>query len=247
VPSPTIAVVLAAGKGKRMRSALPKVLHPAAGRPLLAWVIAAARQVPCDRIVVIVGHGADEVRRSFAGDTDLEWVVQAEQRGTGHAVAQVEDAIGPAARLLVLSGDVPLLRPATARRLLEEAATGWGAMAVADLEEPGSLGRVVVAGGRLERMVEAADATADELRLRTVNAGLYALPAPELFGYLRRVRPNNAQGEIYLPDALNLAAADGRSVRCLPLDDPSEAWGVNTPEDLALVDARLRERAGTGS
>jgi bifunctional UDP-N-acetylglucosamine pyrophosphorylase/glucosamine-1-phosphate N-acetyltransferase len=226
-----------------MRSALPKVLHPAAGRPLLAWVIEAAREVPCDRIAVVVGHGADEVRRSFAGDADLEWVLQAEQRGTGHAVAQIEDSIGSAARLLVLSGDVPLLRASTARRLLEEAAAGWGAVAVADLDEPGSLGRVVVgADGRLERMVEAADASADQLRLRTVNAGLYALPAPEVFGYLRQVRPNNAQREIYLPDALNLAVADGRCVRCVTLDDPSEAWGVNTPDDLALVDARLRAR-----
>jgi bifunctional UDP-N-acetylglucosamine pyrophosphorylase/glucosamine-1-phosphate N-acetyltransferase len=104
---------------------------------------------------------------------------------------------------------------------------------------------LVTADGRLERMVEKADATADELRLRTVNAGLYALPAPEVFGYLGRVQPDNAQREIYLPDALNLAAADGRVVRCVRLDDPSEAWGVNTPEDLALVDARLRQRIGS--
>ena len=116
-------------------------------------------------------------------------------------------------------------------------------MAVADLESPGSLGRVVVGdGGRLVRMVETADADASDLALTTVNAGLYALPAPEVFGYLRRVRPNNAQNEIYLTDALNLAAADGESVRCMTLEDPSEAWGVNTPEDLALVESRLRER-----
>ncbi len=248
VPGPTLAVILAAGKGKRMGSPLPKVLHPAAGRPLLSWVIAAARDVPCDRIVVIVGHGADEVRRSFAVERDLEWVLQEEQRGTGHAVAQVESVIGARARLLVLSGDVPLFRAATARRLLEEAAQGWGAMAVADLESPGSLGRVVVdADGRLARMVEVADASPEELALCTVNAGLYALPAPELFGYLRRVRPNNAQNEIYLTEALNLAAADGMTVRCVELEDPSEAWGVNTPQDLALVESRLRERGVAGS
>jgi bifunctional UDP-N-acetylglucosamine pyrophosphorylase/glucosamine-1-phosphate N-acetyltransferase len=245
MPLPTLAVVLAAGKGRRMRSPLPKVLHPAAGRSLLHWVIATAREVPCDRIAVVVGHGAEEVRRSFAAAPDLEWVVQAEQKGTGHALAQVEAIVGGPARLLVLSGDVPLLRPATARRLLEEAGAGWGAMAVAELDEPGFLGRVLVtADRRLERMVEQADASADELRLRTVNAGLYALPAPEVFGYLGKVRPNNAQREIYLPDALNLAAADGRVVRCVRLDDPSEAWGVNTPEELALVDARLRARVG---
>jgi bifunctional UDP-N-acetylglucosamine pyrophosphorylase/glucosamine-1-phosphate N-acetyltransferase len=243
MPQPTLAVILAAGKGKRMGSPLPKVLHPAAGRPLLAWVIAAAREVPCDRIVVIVGHGADEVRRTFAAESDLEWVLQQEQRGTGHALAQIEPIVGERARLLVLSGDVPLCRAVTARRLLAETNGSWASMAVADLASPGSLGRVVVGGdGRLTRMVEVADATASELALTTVNAGLYALPAPAVFGYLRRVRPDNAQNEIYLTDALNLAAASGESVRCVTLDDPSEAWGVNTPQDLALVESRLRER-----
>lgn len=242
-PAPIVAVILAAGKGTRMRSALPKVLHPAAGRPLLDWVIAAAREVPCDRVLVIVGHGADEVRARFPAP-DLEWVPQREQRGTGHALAQAEGLLEGAARLLVLSGDVPLLRPATARRLLDAAASGWGSMAVAELESPGALGRVLTRpNGDLERLVEAADATPDECLVRTVNAGLYALPAPDVFGYLRRVRPDNAQRELYLPDALNLAAADGLEVRCIRLDDPSEALGVNTPDDLALVDARLRARA----
>jgi bifunctional UDP-N-acetylglucosamine pyrophosphorylase/glucosamine-1-phosphate N-acetyltransferase len=188
------------------------------------------------------------VRAAFASSRDLEWVEQREQRGTGHALAQVEPAVTSAARLLVLSGDVPLLRPDTGRRLLAAAQTGWSAMAVADLERPGSLGRVVVgADGRLVRMVEAADASPQELELSTVNAGLYVLPAPEVFGYLRRVRPANAQGEIYLTDALNLAAADGLAVRCLRLDDPSEALGVNTPDDLASVDARLRSRSAAGA
>jgi bifunctional UDP-N-acetylglucosamine pyrophosphorylase/glucosamine-1-phosphate N-acetyltransferase len=206
-------------------------------------VIAAAREVPCDRIVVIVGHGADEVRRTFAAESDLEWVLQQEQRGTGHALAQVEGTVVERARLLVLSGDVPLVRAATARLLLGEASRSWGSLAVADLDSPGSLGRVVVADdGRLTRLVEVADATEGELALTTVNAGLYALPAPEVFGYLRRVRPNNAQNEIYLTDALNLAAAGGESVRCVPLEDPSEAWGVNTRQDLALVESRLRQR-----
>ena len=121
-------------------------------------------------------------------------------------------------------------------------------MVIAELDEPGSLGRVLVDGqGRLERMVEAADASGDQLRLRTVNAGLYALPAPAVFSYLHRVRPNNAQGEIYLTEALNLAAADGLAVRCLRLEDPSEAWGVNTPDDLARVESELRQRGTGGS
>jgi bifunctional UDP-N-acetylglucosamine pyrophosphorylase/glucosamine-1-phosphate N-acetyltransferase len=239
--SPPIAVVLAAGKGTRMRSPLPKVLHRAAGQPLLAWVIAAARAVPCQRILVVIGHGADDVRRSFAHDGDVEWVLQSEQRGTGHALAQVETT----ARLLVLSGDVPLLRPETARLLLDETSCpeSWGALAVAELDEAGSLGRVIVRDdGSLERLVEARDATPAELSRRTVNAGLYALPAPAIFGYLRSVRPDNAQHEIYLTDALNLAAADGRLLRCVRLADPSESWGVNTPAELAQVEERLLAR-----
>jgi bifunctional UDP-N-acetylglucosamine pyrophosphorylase/glucosamine-1-phosphate N-acetyltransferase len=226
-----------------MQSALPKVLHRAAGRSLLDWVLAAARAVPCERIVVVVGHGADRLREELAGAHDLDLVVQEEQLGTGHALACVAGAVPPEARLLVLSGDVPLLRPATARRLLEAADRGWGAMAVAELEEPGSLGRVLVdSAGRLRRSVEARDANPEEIALKVVNAGIYALPAADIFDYLGRVLPDNAQGEIYLPDALNLAAADGRAVICSMLEDPREAFGVNTPEELRQVDKVLRER-----
>ena len=142
-----VAVVLAAGKGTRMRSRLPKVLHRAAGRPLLAWVLDAARAAGCGRLLVVVGHGAEQVSAAIDGD-DLTWVVQAEQRGTGHALAQVADRLGSGpARLLVLSGDVPLLSAATLERLLIAAGRGWGAMAVADLQQPGGLGRVVARAG----------------------------------------------------------------------------------------------------
>src|SRR3954469_17503841 len=139
---PRVAVILAAGKGTRMRSALPKVLHRAAGRPLLQWVVDAARGAGCGRILIVVGHGAERVREEIPGE-DLVWVLQAEQRGTGHALAQVEAEVAGAATLLVLSGDVPLLQPSTIDRLATEAETpahAWGAMAVAELAEPGSLG-----------------------------------------------------------------------------------------------------------
>lgn len=140
--SERVAVVLAAGKGTRMRSRLPKVLHRAAGRPLLAWVLDAARAAGCRRIVVVVGHGAEQVRSEIGGE-DVSWVVQAEQRGTGHALAQIEERIAGPAQLLVLSGDVPLVSIATLGRLLDVADAGWGAMAVAELRHPGSLGRVI--------------------------------------------------------------------------------------------------------
>jgi len=242
-----VAVVLAAGKGKRMASDLPKVLHPAAGRPLLAWVLQAARASGCGRILVVVGHGADEVRAAFAGDdADLTWVLQTEQRGTGHALAQTEPYLGESeATVLVLSGDVPLLTPETLgelARLAEEPGV-WGAMAVAELPEPGSLGRVVATSeGNLQKIVEAKDATPEEREIRRVNAGLYAFPAPAIFDYLRRQTPDNAQGELYLTDAPTSAAAEGHIIRLLALADPEESLGVNTPDELAQVSGRLVAR-----
>jgi len=234
--------VLAAGKGTRMRSPSPKVVHLAAGRPLLHWVLDVAREVPCEEVVVVVGYGAGEVRKQTR-DAGIKWVVQAEQLGTGDALAQAEGMVPAGALLLVLSGDIPLLRASTARALLAAADRGWGAMAVAELDQPGHLGRVIATPeGFLVRSVEAADASAEELKTRLVNAGAYALPAGDVFDYLRRVGSDNAQGEIYLPDALNLAAAEGREVCCIPLADTSEAWGVNTPEELSLVHEHLLAR-----
>jgi bifunctional UDP-N-acetylglucosamine pyrophosphorylase/glucosamine-1-phosphate N-acetyltransferase len=243
-----IAVILAAGKGTRMRSALPKVLHRAAGRPLLAWVIDSARAAGCEKILPVIGYGAERVREEIAGE-DLIWVLQAEQHGTGHALAQTGPEISAEALLLVLSGDVPLVTPATLDRLAAATAAdtaGWGALAVADLDDPGSLGRVIAgpAGntGRLERIVEAADASPEELAVRRVNAGIYALPAPEIFRYLDRLTAHNAQGELYLTDAVTAAARDGKPVALVPLADPAEAWGVNTRAELARVHRRLIDR-----
>ncbi|MFY9820681.1 MAG: bifunctional UDP-N-acetylglucosamine diphosphorylase/glucosamine-1-phosphate N-acetyltransferase GlmU [Thermoanaerobaculia bacterium] len=239
---PRIAVILAAGKGTRMKSSRPKVLHEAAGRPLLAWVIDAARAAGCRRILVVIGHGAERVREKIQGE-DLTWVLQAEQRGTGHALAQAETEIPGEATALVLSGDVPLVDPATLDRLARDAEAGWGAMAVAELEEPGSLGRVLVDGsGAFRAIVEARDATPQELAVRRINVGLYALPAPDIFTYLRNLRTENAQGEIYLTDAVTNAARDGHPVRLIHLDDPDEALGVNDRAELAQVHRRLLDR-----
>lgn len=239
-PRPAVAVVLAAGKGTRMRSALPKVLHEAAGRPLLAWVLDAARQAGCKRLLVVVGHGADLVRERCGGP-DVEWVLQSEQRGTGDALARVEGALAGPVRLLVLSGDVPLVRPATLRALLAAAETRWGAMATAELAERGALGRIEARpDGALERIVEAADATEAQLANRRVNAGLYVLPAPEIFPYLARLSSDNAKGELYLTDALGAAAADGREIALVDLPDPDEALGVNDRAELDRADRILR-------
>jgi bifunctional UDP-N-acetylglucosamine pyrophosphorylase/glucosamine-1-phosphate N-acetyltransferase len=239
---PRVAVILAAGKGTRMKSSLPKVLHRAAGQPLLQWVVDAARAAGCERILVVVGHGAEKVREEVSGD-DLGWVLQAEQKGTGHALAQAEAEIPGEATVLVLSGDVPLVQPATLTRLAQAAAEGWGAMVVAELPEPGSLGRVIIDDlGTLRRIVEARDARPEELAVRRINAGIYALPAPDIFEYLRGVKTDNAQGEVYLTDAVTHAAADGRPVRLVTLPDPDEALGVNDRAELARVHRLLMDR-----
>jgi len=245
--APAVAVVLAAGKGTRMGSERAKVLHEAGGRPLLAWVLDAARAAGCGRLAVVIGHQAERVRESFDGARDVDWVLQERQLGTGHALAQVEGVVSPDALLLVLSGDVPLVRPETLCALIAAARSGWGAMAVAAPDDPGSLGRVVRRADRpglLERIVEASDASAEELAIRTINAGLYALPAGGFFPYLHRLGTDNAQGELYLTDALGAAADAGHPVRLVALEAPEEALGVNTPDELDRVDRILRPRRG---
>ncbi|HEV7667797.1 MAG TPA: bifunctional UDP-N-acetylglucosamine diphosphorylase/glucosamine-1-phosphate N-acetyltransferase GlmU [Thermoanaerobaculia bacterium] len=243
-----IAVILAAGQGTRMRSTLPKVLHKAAGRPLLAWVLDAARAAACERILVIVGHGADQVRAELAAP-DVEFVLQAEQRGTGHALQQVEPYLrtdpGHESTLIVLSGDAPLVTPATIEALAAraESETAWGALAVAELADPGSLGRVFsTTDGALAEIVEARDATPEQRAQKRINAGLYAFPAPEVFEYLHRLRATNAQGELYLTDAVTDAARAGHRVELHPLADPSESWGINDRVELAQAHRRLIDR-----
>lgn len=240
---PLVAVVLAAGKGTRMISEVPKVLHRACGRPLLAWVLDAARAAGCERLLVVVGHGADQVRAEFAGASDIVWVDQREQLGTGHALLQARAAVAGAARLLVLSGDVPLVSPETLGRLAAAAEQGWGAVGVATVDAPGALGRVVDDGhGRLRRIVEARDALPDELAIRRINTGLYALPAPDVFDRLERLTPDNAQGELYLTDAVTGAARAGERVALVEVDNVEEALGVNDRLELARVHERLTER-----
>ncbi|MEO8505271.1 MAG: bifunctional UDP-N-acetylglucosamine diphosphorylase/glucosamine-1-phosphate N-acetyltransferase GlmU [Acidobacteriota bacterium] len=241
-----VAVVLAAGKGTRMRSAKPKVLHEAAGKSLLAWVLDAARVAGCTQIAVIVGHGSEAVRAAFSAQPDLLWIEQTQQHGTGHALLQAEGHVPVDATLLVLSGDVPLLRPSTLEALARAVESGaWGAMAVAELADPGALGRVVAQQERrdaLDRIVEHSDASADERAILRVNSGIYALPSKAIFGYLNALQPNNAKGEIYLTDALTQAALHGHEVRLCDLADESEAWGVNDRRDLAAAHRRLLDR-----
>ena len=240
------AVILAAGGGERMRSERPKVLHRVGGRALVAWVVAAAREVGCKPIYLVVGSGADEIRSVLEeeglGGRDIVWVEQRQQRGTGHALLMVREALRADTPVLVLSGDAPLVRPATLRELLDRAREGWGSVAVADLDDPGSLGRVVQSNGRLERIVEAADVGERELAIRTVNAGHYALPAPAIFDWLEKLDTDNAQGELYLTDAVSAAACEN-PVACVRVEDASEVLGVNSRAELAAVQRILFRRS----
>ena len=237
---PLDVIVLAAGQGKRMRSALPKVLHPLGGRPLLAYVLDTARELGARRTIVVHGHGAEAVRAGFA-DTDVQWVLQAEQLGTGHAVQQALPLIGSDAQVLILYGDVPLVRLATLRQLLEAAGDGV-AITTAELDDPRGYGRIVRKAGRVERIVEEKDASAAQRGIREINAGLMALPGRRLGGWLGAIANRNAQKEYYLTDVVTLALRDGVTINAVKVDDAIEVAGVNSKRELALLERELQRR-----
>jgi bifunctional UDP-N-acetylglucosamine pyrophosphorylase/glucosamine-1-phosphate N-acetyltransferase len=248
-PASRSAVILAAGKGTRMKSDLPKVMHPACGAPMVQWVVDAARAVGCAPIVLVIGHGAEIVRARFAGQPGVEFVVQDPQHGTGHAVDQARPlhergALGE--DTLVLCGDGPLIRPATLRALLEtHRATGAAAtLATAVLPDATGYGRIERdAAGRFRRIVEQKDATPAQLAIREVNPSYYCFRTGDLFDALTRVTNKNASGEYYITDVFELLLARGRTVSVVDAVPPEDVLSVNTPEQLADVDRILRARA----
>ncbi len=232
-------LILAAGLGKRMRSSLPKVLHPLAGRPLLAHVLDTARELAPRKIFVVHGHGAAQVKQAFP-ENDLEWVLQAERLGTAHAVMQAMTKLSPDADVLLLYGDVPLVRAATLKRLLE-AAGGGLAFLTAELDDPAAYGRVVRdAAGRVKRVVEMRDASPVEREIREINAGFYALSARRLAAWLKKIDNRNAQKEYYLTDLVGLAVAEGVPVAGVKVEDAWEAAGVNSKGELAALERRYQ-------
>ncbi|MFG1776286.1 bifunctional UDP-N-acetylglucosamine diphosphorylase/glucosamine-1-phosphate N-acetyltransferase GlmU [Micromonospora sp. NPDC049048] len=240
-------VVLAAGEGKRMKSALPKVLHPLLGRTLVGHVLAAAAPLAADRTVVVVGHGADQVRAHLAeiapGATP---VLQAEQLGTGHAVRIALDAAPDATgTVVVINGDVPLLRPETVAALVE-AHEGAGAAATvlaAEVPDPTGLGRIVRdADGRLEQIVEERDATSAQRAIREINAGIYAFDAARLRDALGKLSTDNDQGEEYLTDVFALLGSAGEPVAVHVAADHVETLGCNDRVELAALRRLLRDR-----
>jgi bifunctional UDP-N-acetylglucosamine pyrophosphorylase/glucosamine-1-phosphate N-acetyltransferase len=255
---PLAAVVLAAGEGTRMRSTLPKPLHPICGRPMLAHVVAALGQVHVDRLVVVVGFGADEVAKTLTeelADSGLavDLVTQSVRRGTGDATQMAlgalpddlgEDEAGDF-DVLVLPGDTPLVRPETLASLVQahRSADAAATMLVALPGDPGGYGRVVRGrGGRVLRVVEEADATEEERSIGEVNTSIYCFRRSALAPALRRVGADNAQGEHYLTDVIELLASAGHLVVARETVDPVEVTGVNDRRQLADAEVAMRER-----
>ncbi len=235
-------LVLAAGKGKRMRSRIPKVLHPLAGKPLLAHVLDTAQALGAARVGVVYGHGGELVPRQMA-DYDCIWVEQAEQRGTGHAVMQAMPHMQDMARILVLYGDVPLMRPTTLRRLMETAAATDLGVLTAVLEDPTGYGRIVRdASGRVVRSVEQQDARLDELRIGEVNTGFLIADRARLDDWLARIGNRNAQGEYYLTDIMALAVRTGVEIATSQPETLDEVYGVNDRVQLAVLERSLQRR-----
>lgn len=242
MPAALHIVVLAAGAGTRMKSARPKVLMPLAGRPLLAHVLDAARALAPAAIHLVYGHGGEQVRAAFAGERDLAWVEQAERLGTGHAVAQALPAVPDDARVLVLYGDVPLIRADTLRALVAVEG-GFGLLAI-ELADPHGYGRVVCdAQDRVRGVVEEKDASPAERAITRVNTGILMAPAAALRGWIARLGCDNAQHEYYLTDIFGMAAGEGHAARAVACADPVEAAGANDPIQLADLEAAYRRRA----
>ena len=236
-------VILAAGQGTRMRSALPKVLHPIAGNSMLGHVIHTARQLDPQRIHVVIGHGADAVRERLAAD-DLNFVLQDKQLGTGHAVAQAVPFI-ESDTVLILYGDVPLIEVETLQRLLKKVAAKQLGLLTVELDDPTGYGRIVRdAQGQVTAIVEQKDANETQRAITEGNTGILAMPFAQLSGWMSRLSNNNAQGEYYLTDVIAMAVSDGLVVDTEQAHDAMEVQGANDRKQLSELERHYQLRAG---
>ncbi len=236
-------VILAAGEGKRMRSARPKVLMPLAGKPMLGHVLEVARSLEPAAIHIVYGHGGDQVRAAFA-DPDLTWVHQAEQRGTGHAVKLAMPEIPDLAHVLVLYGDVPLIQRSTLEALL--AAKGTLTALVTELEEPYGYGRIIRDGiGRVHAIVEEKDCSVEQRAITWVNSGILAAEARRLRVWLNNLSSDNAQGEYYLTDVFAQASEEGEPAQASHCRNPQEVFGANDPWQLAALERQYQRLRAT--
>jgi len=249
---PIAAIILAAGKGTRMKSSTHKVLHEIAGRPMIEHLLASVEALGPEKLVTIVGESREQLQDRLAGRVDF--AVQDPQLGTGHAVQQAEGALaGFDGDVLVLYGDVPFVKADTMRAMIQRLRADDSPAAVVlgfEPEDPLRYGRVIAQQGHIIKMVEWKDATEDERACRMCNSGLLAARAQDLFALLNRVKNENAQGEYYLPDIVNIAIADGQSCAVVPCDSPDEVAGINSRAELAAAEAQWqalrREEAMAG-
>jgi bifunctional UDP-N-acetylglucosamine pyrophosphorylase/glucosamine-1-phosphate N-acetyltransferase len=241
--SPLAVIVLAAGKGTRMKSDLHKVLHPIAGRAMIDHLLASVAQLAPERQVVVAGHGKDQLEAALAGRAAI--ALQEPQHGTAHAVQQAETALaGFAGLVLILYGDVPFVSAATMRAMLArlgEADTPAVVVLGFEPADPLQYGRIVASGGVIEKMVEFKDASEEERSVRLCNSGLMALRSADLFALLARVGNDNAQGEYYLPDMVNIARGDGRTCAVVTTERPDEVGGINSRAELAAAEAQWQQ------
>lgn len=241
-----VAVILAAGKGTRMKSDLPKVVHPVAGRPMVAWVVDACRGAGFTRTILVVGHKQEVVREVFAGQGDVDFAVQSEQLGTGHAVKCAIDLLRRVeGEAVVLAGDGPLVRAATLGRVLERHRSSHAAATIATsvVDDPAGYGRIIRDGsGRFAAIVEDKDATEAQKRVREINPSIYCFDAPKLVERLPKLSNANAKGEYYLTDIPGMLRDEGEVVEVVDAMPAADVLSINTPEQLAEVDAILRAR-----
>jgi len=243
--TPLSIVILAAGQGKRMRSDRPKVLQPLAGRPILAHVLDTAKTLGAESIYVVYGHGGDQVRAALA-DEPVHWVQQAEQLGTGHAVAQAMPAIPDHHRVLILYGDVPLVRSVTLQQLIERCDERSLGLLTVLLPDPTGYGRVVRDGaGNVVRIVEQKDANTKERAINEINTGLLAVSARSLRKWLSALKNDNAQGEYYLTDIIVMAVREAVRIGAVVAPTQAEVLGVNDKVQLAQLETALRAQRAT--
>src|SRR5688500_19651884 len=229
-------VILAAGQGTRMKSALPKVLHPVAGQPMIRQVVQTAETLAPASIAVIVGHQADAVRAFLGGGRGVQFALQAPQLGTAHALRQAEPVLaGKTGTLVLLSGDVPLFSPASLRHLIDThcGANAAATVVTATTERPHGYGRIVRDEGRIARIVEERDASPTERQIQEINSGIYAFDLAPLFEALRSIASQNAQGEYYLTDLVGIYRRRKLPVETLLVDNAQEILGINSRTELA--------------
>jgi bifunctional UDP-N-acetylglucosamine pyrophosphorylase/glucosamine-1-phosphate N-acetyltransferase/UDP-N-acetylglucosamine pyrophosphorylase len=244
-----LAIILAAGQGKRMASELPKVLVPVCGRPMIRYVIDAVRTAGVSRILVVVGYRADLVQQELAGEKGVEFVQQTQQRGTGHAVMMCRNQLaGHAGPVLILAGDSPMTQVSSLRALLAEFAAHLPAclLGTGKKPNPAGLGRVLRdASGKFQGIVEEKDATPQQRAITEVNLSTYVFAAGPLLSALEQLTDNNVQGEYYLTDCPGVLMAAGHRVEALCVLQPCEALSINTMEELAAVEREMKRQRGS--